>query len=70
VKVVTLYRPQLKLLQKTCADISERRPNVEFVKGQRLHILCCPQSGLTEDELDLPAIQGGSTWRSHVQSSR
>eukprot|EP00927_Polykrikos_kofoidii_P018874 TRINITY_DN18788_c0_g1_i1.p1 TRINITY_DN18788_c0_g1~~TRINITY_DN18788_c0_g1_i1.p1 ORF type:complete len:1003 (+),score=126.85 TRINITY_DN18788_c0_g1_i1:131-3139(+) len=31
VKVITLYKPQLQLLQKTCQDIVLKRPNVEFV---------------------------------------
>jgi len=31
VKVITLYKPQVQLMQKTCADIVQRRPNVEFV---------------------------------------
>eukprot|EP00930_Biecheleria_cincta_P042466 TRINITY_DN29221_c0_g1_i1.p1 TRINITY_DN29221_c0_g1~~TRINITY_DN29221_c0_g1_i1.p1 ORF type:complete len:1004 (+),score=191.84 TRINITY_DN29221_c0_g1_i1:43-3054(+) len=31
VKVITLYKPQLQLLQKTCQDIMLKRPNVEFV---------------------------------------
>eukprot|EP00933_Yihiella_yeosuensis_P017700 TRINITY_DN14737_c0_g1_i1.p1 TRINITY_DN14737_c0_g1~~TRINITY_DN14737_c0_g1_i1.p1 ORF type:complete len:437 (+),score=119.02 TRINITY_DN14737_c0_g1_i1:839-2149(+) len=30
-KVITLYKPQLQLLQKTCHDIMQKRLNVEFV---------------------------------------
>ncbi|CAE8653736.1 unnamed protein product [Polarella glacialis] len=31
VKVITFYKQQLLLLQRTCADIIEKRPNVEFL---------------------------------------